>query len=249
VSEHPVPALEARGLTRQFTAVTAVHDVDLVVRRGEAVGLVGPAGAGKSVLLRLCCGLLAPSEGTVRVHGHDLWRDARRARALLGYLPQDAIAHPHLSGRQFLRLAAGQAGLSRGRRQARIGELGGWLALEAADLEAPVGACDYGVRRRIELASLLLREPAVLLLDEPLLGLDAAGAGRVTALLRGLAGRGGAVVLSTRRPEVAGPACDRLALMERGRITGWRSGTGFAARSHDEHEDARREWAAGSRQS
>ncbi len=224
-----VPALEVRGLTRTFGSVTAIAGVDLVVARGEVLGLLGPRGAGKSTLLRLCCGLLAPGDGTVRVCGHDVWRDRRRALARLVYLPEESIAYPYLTGREFLRLMADLYGLPRGRRrQDWIDELCAWLAV-GPELDALIGTCPYGARKKIELVSLLLREPAVLFLDEPTSGLDPSGAQRVVEVLRDVAGRGRTVVLATHEPQVARALCDRVAILEAGRLVALRPAAGEPA--------------------
>jgi ABC-2 type transport system ATP-binding protein len=108
------PALEARGLVKTFGPVTAVAGVDLAAGPGEVFGLLGPNGAGKTSTLRMLCGLLVPSQGWVRVAGHDVWGDAKAAKARLGYLDEEPIVYPHLTGREFLHLVADLYGGERG---------------------------------------------------------------------------------------------------------------------------------------
>jgi ABC-type multidrug transport system ATPase subunit len=212
------PALEVRGVTVRYGPVTAIMGIDLVVARGDVLGLLGPNGAGKSTLLRVCCGLVAPAQGSVHILGRDVWRDSRRARAVLGYLHEEAIAYPHLTGREFLELMADLHRLPRGRRrQEAIGRLCEALGLEA-DLDALIGASSLGVRKKVELVSILLHEPVVLLLDEPTNGLDAATALQALALLRGFADRGSAVVLSTHQADVVRAVCNRVAILDSGRL-------------------------------
>ena len=108
------PALEARGLVKSFGSITAVAGIDLAAGPGEVFGLLGPNGAGKTSTLRMLCGLLVPTSGWVRVAGHDVWTDSMQAKARLGYLDEEPIVYPHLTGREFLHLVADLYGSRRG---------------------------------------------------------------------------------------------------------------------------------------
>ena len=216
MNEHP-PAVELAALGKRFGDVAAVEGVSLAVAPGEVFGLLGPNGAGKTTLLRMACGLLAPSSGRVMVCGVDVWRDPLRAKRLLGYLDEEPLLYPNLSGREFLDLVGDLYSVPRGgERERRIARLLAVLELEDKQHELIAGY-SHGMRNKIGLAALLLYEPRVLLLDEPTNGLDPRSARRVRDLLRELADHGVAVVLSTHILEIAQALCDRIAIVDRGR--------------------------------
>jgi len=188
------------------------------VRPGEVFGLLGPNGAGKTTILRMACGLLAPSAGRAAIAGVDVWAEPLRAKRMLGYLDEEPLLYPNLSGREFLDLVGDLYGVPRGpEREARIARLLSVLELEDKQHELIAGY-SHGMRNKIGLLALLLYDPRVLLLDEPTNGLDPRSARRVRDLLRELADRGVAVVLSTHILGVAQALCDRVAIVDRGRV-------------------------------
>jgi ABC-2 type transport system ATP-binding protein len=214
----PPPAVELESLGKRFGGVAAVTDVSLAVRPGEVFGLLGPNGAGKTTILRMACGLLAPSTGRASVAGVDVWRDPLRAKRLLGYLDEEPLLYPNLSGREFLDLVGDLYGVPRGaEREERIARLLAVVELEDKQHQLIAGY-SHGMRNKIGLAALLLYEPRVLLLDEPTNGLDPRSARRVRDLLRELAHHGVAVVLSTHILGVAQALCDRVAIVDHGRV-------------------------------
>ena len=218
LSADHVPAVQARGLTRRFGSMLAVDRIDLEIHRGEVFGLLGPNGAGKTTTLRMLAGLVVPTSGWARVCGFDVWREPRPARARLGYLDEDPIVYPYLTGREFLELLADLYGLPRGRqRELQIDRL---LSLfEMTDkADELISGYSHGTRQKISLASLLVHDPEVLFLDEPTNGLDPRAARRVKELLQELAERGRAVILSTHILEIAQALCDRVAIIHRGRV-------------------------------
>ena len=212
------PAVQARALTRRFGRVLAVDGVDLQIHRGEVFGLLGPNGAGKTTTLRMLCGLVAPTSGAALVCGLDVWREPRRARAKLGYLDEEPIVYPHLSGREFLNLVADLYGVRRGRqREQQIERL--FSAFEMSDkADELISGYSHGTRQKVGLASLLIHDPEVLVLDEPTNGLDPRAARRVKELLQELAERRRAVILSTHVLEIAQALCDRVAIIHRGKV-------------------------------
>jgi ABC-2 type transport system ATP-binding protein len=213
-----VPAVEGRGLVRRFGSVLAVDGVDLEVRAGEVFGLLGPNGAGKTTTLRMLCGLVVPTAGEARICGFDVWKQAQRARSRLGYLDEEPIVYPYLTGREFLHLVADLYGIPRGGVRER--QMERLLALfEMGDkIDELISGYSHGTRQKIGLASLLVHDPDVLFLDEPTNGLDPRAARRVKELLQELAGRGRAIVLSTHILEIAQALCDRVAIVNRGRV-------------------------------
>ncbi len=212
------PALEARGLIKTFGSTTAVAGIDLAVGPGEVFGLLGPNGAGKTSTLRMLCGLLVPTSGWVRVAGHDVWSDAAEAKARLGYLDEDPIVYPHLTAREFLHLVADLYGARRGPdREAQLKRLFDLFEFsEKAD--ELISSFSHGTKQKVGLASVLIHEPEVMLLDEPTNGLDPRAARRVKDLLQELAANGRTVVLSTHILEIAQALCDRVGIMNRGRV-------------------------------
>jgi ABC-2 type transport system ATP-binding protein len=212
------PAVELAALSKHFGDVCAVEGVSLRIAPGEVFGLLGPNGAGKTTILRMACGLLAPSAGRVRICGVDIWQDPLRAKRLLGYLDEEPLLYPNLSGREFLDLVGDLYRVPRGaERDGRIAPLLAVLELEDKQHELIAGY-SHGMRNKIGLAALLLYEPRVLLLDEPTNGLDPRSARRVRDLLRELSHHGVAVVLSTHILEVAQALCDRVAIIDGGRV-------------------------------
>ena len=188
------------------------------MRPGEVFGLLGPNGAGKTTILRMACGLLAPTAGRAAIAGVDVWAEPLRAKRMLGYLDEEPLLYPNLSGREFLDLVGDLYGVPRGpEREARIARLLSVLELEDKQHELIAGY-SHGMRNKIGLLALLLYDPRVLLLDEPTNGLDPRSARRVRDLLRELADRGVAVVLSTHILGVAQALCDRVAIVDRGRV-------------------------------
>jgi len=212
------PAVALDGLGKRFGDVLAVDGVSLAVQPGEVFGLLGPNGAGKTTILRMACGLLAPTAGRVAIAGIDVWLDPLRAKRLLGYLDEEPLLYPNLSGREFLDLVGDLYGVPRGgERDTRIARL--LSVLELADKQHElIAGYSHGMRNKIGLAALLLYEPRVLLLDEPTNGLDPRSARRVRDLLRELADHGVAVVLSTHILEVAQALCDRVAIVDGGHV-------------------------------
>jgi ABC-2 type transport system ATP-binding protein len=212
------PALEARGLVKTFGSMTAVAGIDLAAGPGEVFGLLGPNGAGKTSTLRMLCGLLVPTRGWVRIAGHDVWSDAKEAKARLGYLDEEPIVYPHLTAREFLHLVADLYGSERGPdRETQLKRLFELFEFsEKAD--ELISSFSHGTKQKVGLASVLIHEPEVMLLDEPTNGLDPRAARRVKDLLQELAAHGRTIVLSTHILEIAQALCDRVAIMNRGHV-------------------------------
>jgi len=210
-------AAELIGVSRRFDDLLALDAVSLEVRAGEVLGLLGPNGAGKTTAVRVLCGLLAPDGGRALVAGCDVTRAPLEARRHLAFVPDGAPLYRSLSPRQHLALV----GRLHGRTEAAIAEEGGRL-LEALELTArsgdPVGQFSHGMRQKTALACALLARPALLVLDEPLSGLDAPTAAVVKEVLRGWADRGGAVLYTSHLLDVVERVCDRMAILDRGRL-------------------------------
>ena len=211
-------AVEAHELVKRFGHTFAVRGIDLAVPRGEIFGLLGSNVAGKTTTLRMLCGLTVPSSGAVAISGIDVWREPEAAKARLGYLDEEPLVYPNLTGREFLGFVADLYGLDGGWERRRTIER--LLSLfELADVgDDMIGSYSHGMRQKIGLASLLIHEPEVLLLDEPTNGLDPRSARRVKDLLEQLSSRGTTILLSTHILEVAQALCHRIAIMDHGQI-------------------------------
>jgi ABC-2 type transport system ATP-binding protein len=210
-------ALEIRALSKRFGTTQAVDGLDLVVPKGELFALIGPNGAGKTTTLRLVSGLLAPDAGSIVVAGHDIAKEPLEARRALAFLPDEPQLYAKLRPLEYLAFVAGLWGLEPETAEAGARELLSLLGLAGTERDY-VENYSRGMRQKLALAGALLHDPEVLVLDEPLTGLDAASARLVKDLLAGRAATGRTVILSTHILEVAERVATRLAIVARGRI-------------------------------
>lgn len=223
------PAVEAVGLVKRFGRLTAVDEVDLRVEVGEIYGILGPNGAGKTTFLRMLFGLVRPDAGTLRVLGRT-WDEAgpRTLDGVAGFVESPKF-YPYLSGHKNLQLLAA---LDARRADARIEEV-----LDVVDLASrqhdKVGGYSYGMRQRLGVAASLLRDPQLLILDEPANGLDPAGIRDMRALVKRLAGSGLTVLLSSHNMEEVEEICDNVTIMRTGRVVYHGSISELRARAPD----------------
>jgi len=207
--------VELRGLRHSYGDHVALEGLDLSVRRGEVFGLLGPNGAGKTTTVRALVGLLTPSSGTVHLAGHDVHAAPLEAKRHLGFVPDGAPLYPNLSAREHLLLVGRLHGLADAAILAEAARL--FEHLDLADrADEPVGHYSRGMRQKAALACALVHEPEVLVLDEPLTGLDAPSAATVKEVLRAWADRGGAVLYTSHLLDVVERVCDRMAVLARG---------------------------------
>ena len=210
-------ALEITGLTKRFAAVAAVDRLDLVIPQGEFHALLGPNGAGKTTTLRIVAGLLKADEGRVAVLGHDVATDPSAAKRVLSFLPDDPLVYDKLDALEYLEFVAGLWSLPGDVAARRAEELLRWLDLWP---QARQRAESYsrGMRQKLALAGALIHAPQVLVLDEPLTGLDAAAARQVKDLLLQRVREGCTVILTTHILEIAERLAERISIIQRGRI-------------------------------
>jgi ABC-2 type transport system ATP-binding protein len=220
--------IAASGLAKSFGATVALAGIDFSVARGEVVGLLGPNGAGKTTTMRLLLGLLRPTAGTVRILGHDCTREALAVKRVIGYVPDEPSFYDFLSGRETLEFVLTVRGLDPASAWPRIEETARRLDFEA-QLDVMVGGYSLGMKKKLALLVALAHEPAALLLDEPTNGLDPPTAARTRELLRLLAAGGTAVIVSTHLLDMADRLCDRLCVLDRGRMVA--AGTGDEVRA------------------
>jgi ABC-2 type transport system ATP-binding protein len=205
------------GLTKRYGKFTAVDGIDLEVPRGELFGLLGPNGAGKSTTLRMIAGILRPTSGTVLVGGIDIQQRPLEAKARLGYIPDRPFVYDKLTGGEFLRFAAALYGQQGALVERRIDELLEFFELTSWKHEL-TETYSHGMRQKLIISGALVHRPEVVVVDEPMVGLDPKSARLLKDLFRQFVDRGGTVLMSTHTLEVAEVMCDRIAILYRGKI-------------------------------
>jgi ABC-2 type transport system ATP-binding protein len=221
--------IEASGLRKRYGKLTAVDGVSFTVEPGEVLGFLGPNGAGKSTTMRLIAGFLLPTEGSARVCGHDVQRDALAARRALGYLPEGAPSYGEMTPKGLLGFIANVRGLAGDHRRQRLDFVAQRLGLGAV-LQQPIDTLSKGFRRRVGLAAAIVHDPAALILDEPTDGLDPIQKHEVRGLISELA-RERTLLVSTHILEEVEAVCTRAIIIARGRILADDTPAAFLARS------------------
>jgi ABC-2 type transport system ATP-binding protein len=213
VSEGDAPPIEVRGLVKRYGSLTAVAGVDLTVNRGDVYGYLGPNGAGKTTSLRMMLGLIRPTAGSVRLFGRDPMVSVRALDGVAGFVEAPTF-YPYLSARRNLELLAAYDGGGAG---ARVDGALATVELSARQHDR-VGGFSHGMRQRMGIAAALLRDPRLLLLDEPATGLDPGGMRDMRRLVSRLAGEGMTVLLSSHLLTEVEELCNRVAIVRSGRI-------------------------------
>lgn len=228
------PALELAGLYKAFGETVAVDHIDLVVPRGSFFGLVGPNGAGKTTSLSMAVGLLRPDKGSAKVFGVDVWANPLQAKALLGVLPDGMAMPERLTGRELLTYLGLLRGLDKTLVAARADELLKVLELDRAE-NTLIIEYSAGMRKKIGLATALLHNPKLLVLDEPFEAVDPVSAANVRAILQRFVAAGGSVIISSHVMALVEQICDHVAIMAQGRVLA--SGSLDKVRNNERLED------------
>ena len=225
--------IEVVGLVKRYGRALAVKGVTFTARPGEVLGLLGPNGAGKSTTLKAVTGLIRPSAGTVRLAGFDVVKEGVEAKARLGYVPDRPYLYQKLSGRELLRFLCKLRGVEDGERKAQE-----WLehfGLQEVGNEL-VETYSHGMRQKLTFIAALIHEPPVLVIDEPMVGLDPRAARQVRDLMKAYAAKGRTVLLTTHSMEVAAEVADRVLLVHQGGVAA--EGTLDELRAHVGNADA-----------
>ncbi len=212
------PRLALEGLSKRFAGRLALDSLSLTLAPGEIYGLIGPNGSGKTTTVKLATGLYRPSAGRVLVDGIDLHREPERAKRLLGYVPDEPFAYERMSGREFLHLVGSLWQVPADERATRIDELTGAFPGLGAILDGHVDSYSRGNRQKIAIVAALLHAPRVLVIDEPIVGLDPESALHTRELLGAFAARGGAALVCTHTLSFAEAVCHRVGLLRDGRL-------------------------------
>jgi ABC-2 type transport system ATP-binding protein len=209
--------LELRQARKTYGKFEAVKGLDLHVERGEIFGFLGPNGAGKTTTIRMVAGVLRPTSGQVLVGGEDLLRDPEKAKSKIGYIPDRPYLYDKLSGGEFLRFVAGLWGREGEAVEKRVDRLLELFQLSEWKDEL-IESYSHGMRQKVLISSALVHQPELIVVDEPMVGLDPRSARLLKDLFRTFAGHGGTVFLSTHTLEVAEALCDRIAIINHGEI-------------------------------
>ncbi|MBI4513057.1 MAG: ABC transporter ATP-binding protein [Gemmatimonadetes bacterium] len=220
-------------VTKRYGSLTAVDRVNLEVPPGTLFGLLGPNGAGKTTLVRMVAGILRPDEGRIRIVGLDVQAEPEAAKARLGFIPDRPYLYEKLTGAEFLRFVAGLYGLDGRQVEGRIDEFLDFWELSSWRDEL-VETYSHGMRQRLVVASAFIHRPEVIVVDEPMIGLDPKAARLLNRIFREFVRRGGTILMSTHSLGIAEALCERIAIIQEGRI-----------RAEGTVEDLRRLVAAG----
>jgi ABC-2 type transport system ATP-binding protein len=212
-----VPVIEAQGLTKRYGGAVAVDGIDLTIRKGEVFGLLGPNGSGKTTTILLLIGLTEPSAGEIRVLGLDPLRQPLAVKRRVGYLPDQIGFYDHLTARENLRFSARLAGLASAEANKRIDDALARVRLSEVR-DRRVATFSRGMRQRLGLAEVLVKQAEIAILDEPTSGLDPQSTQELLDLIRHLAADGVTIVLSSHLLSMMQTLCDRVALFRKGRI-------------------------------
>ena len=209
--------IELKSITKRYGSFTAVDAIDLTVPKGELFGFLGPNGAGKTTTLRMIAGILRPTAGTVRIGDIDVSANPMEAKAILGYIPDRPYIYEKLTGSEFLRFVAGlysQNGKEiehRGRELLTLFDLDDWR-------DELVESYSHGMRQKLIISSAFIHKPDVIVVDEPMVGLDPKAARILKDLFREYTRRGHTIMMSTHTLEVAETMCDRIGIIQGGKI-------------------------------
>jgi ABC-2 type transport system ATP-binding protein len=209
--------IELVNVTKRYGPKVAVQDLNLTVPAGELFAFLGPNGAGKTTTIKMLCGLLFPTEGTVKVGGYDLRADGDKARQLISYVPDQPFLYEKLTGREFLQFTCDLYGMDPRHAADRIATVIDLFHLDefADDLTERYS---HGMRQRTVFAAALVHEPRLLIADEPTVGLDPKSIRELKTLLRKQAEAGVTVFLSTHTLDIAQELADRIGIIDRGRM-------------------------------
>ena len=209
--------LQIKNLTKKFGSFTAVNSINLQVKKGELYGFLGPNGAGKTTTIKMIAGLYSPTGGKITIDGIDIIREPIKAKSIIGYIPDQPFLYDKLTGREFLYFSGGLYNLDKEFLHNKIEELITQFNIKEW-VDKRTEEYSLGMRQRITFASAFLHSPKLLLVDEPMVGLDPQSAVVIKKILKEKAFDGAAIFMSTHSLSVAEEICDKIAIIKEGQI-------------------------------
>ena len=210
--------IEVDSVTKRFEDMVAVDNLSMSVSKGELFGLLGPNGAGKSTLTKMISGRLHPTSGTIKVGKYSIQDDPMKVKEILGVVPQDIVLYDYLNAKENLAFYGRLYGLSGKKLKNRIDELLKFTQLDEKAVKRHISTYSGGMKRRVNIAAALLHEPQVMLLDEPTAGLDPQNKHALWEIIEVLKKQRKTIVLTTHMMDEAEELCDRVAIMDKGKI-------------------------------
>ena len=204
-------------VTKQYRKLTAVNNLSLHVRRGEVFGFLGPNGAGKTTTIKMVSGLIRPNKGTILIGGVDVLEDPIRAKAMMGFIPDRPFLYEKLTGNEFMMFAGGLYDMDGQSLRNRVEELLTLFSLGDFKNEL-IESYSHGMRQRLVMSAAFLHNPELIVVDEPMVGLDPQGARLVKTFFREQCARGKTIFMSTHTLEVAEEVCDRIGIIHKGQL-------------------------------
>ena len=209
--------LQTISLTKKFGSLTAVNSINLTLNSGEIYGFLGPNGAGKTTTIKMIAGLYSPTSGTITLNGLDIFKEPIKSKSIIGYVPDQPFLYDKLTGREFLYFSGGLYKLEKKQLQNKIDEILHRLKINDW-IDKRTEEYSLGMRQRITFAAAFLHSPKLILVDEPMVGLDPQSAVIVKGLLKEKAEEGAAILISTHSLAVAEEICTRIGIIKSGQI-------------------------------
>lgn len=229
--------IKTSNLTKKFGKLVAVNKLNLEVKKGEIFGFIGPNGAGKTTTIKMLTGVLAPTEGKIEIGGFDIQKEPVEAKQLIGYIPDDPYVYPELSGREFLWLVGKLFKVEN--LGAKIKKLLPIYKIEKI-VDGPFKEYSRGNKQKLTILAALLHQPKVLVIDEPILGLDPLSAQETIKIFQDFAKKGSTIFVSTHTLSVAEKICHRLGVIDEGKLIFEGSIGQLEKRVHEEGKDLER---------
>ena len=210
-------AISFNAVTKQYGSVTAVNELTLDLAPGELFGFLGPNGAGKTTAIKMAAGLVRPTSGQILISGLDIQTKSLDAKRLFGFVPDNPYIYESLTGREFLHYCAGLYRLGYYKTEKRVSELSEQFGIDSW-IDKRAGEYSHGMKQRIVMASAFLHEPKIVLIDEPMIGLDPAAVRMVKQVMKNFCSNGGTLFFSTHTLSNAEQICDRIGIINEGRL-------------------------------
>jgi len=229
--------LRLENVTKTYSknSIKAVDNINLEIEKGEVFGFLGPNGAGKTTTIKMIVGLLKPDNGKITVNGIDVWQNPIEAKKLMSYVPDDPELYNKLKGIEYLNFVGDIYEISKEERIERIEKYLDIFELKGA-IKDTIGSYSHGMKQKLALISALIHEPEILILDEPMVGLDPKSAFNLKEIMRDMCNKGKTVFFSTHILEVAEKICDRIGIIKEGNIIAL--GTMEELRHHSAKEES-----------